>query len=117
MKTITTDRKLRRKKRVSSKIRGTGETPRISVYRSSKFIYAQAIDDVARVTLCSFSAKKLDGKTKLKKSEAAKQVGIGLAGLLKEKKIAKAVFDRGIYLYLGRVKQVAEGLREGGIQI
>lgn len=117
MKTVTTDRKLRRKLRVSRKIRGNAQAPRISVYRSSKYIYAQAIDDVSRVTLCAFSTKKLDLKEKANKSAQAKQVGTGLAALLKEKKIEKAVFDRGSYTYLGRVKQVAEGLREGGIQI
>lgn len=117
MKTVTTDRKLRRKLRVSKRIHGTAVVPRISVYRSSKYIYAQAIDDVKRVTLCAFTGQKLETKEKLKKSDQAKQVGIALAGLLKEKKISRAVFDRGAYTYLGRVKQVAEGLREGGIQI
>lgn len=117
MKTVNTDRKLRRKLRVSRKIHGTSTVPRISIYRSSKYIYAQAIDDENRTTLCSFSAQKVDKTTKINKSQQAKQVGLGLAALLKEKKIERAVFDRGAYTYLGRVKLVAEGLRENGIQI
>ncbi len=117
MKKVNTDRKLRKKMRVSRKIRGTATTPRISVYRSAKYIYAQAIDDEKRVTLAAASAKKLDKTAKATKSQQAKQVGQNLAALLKEKKVVQAVFDRGIYLYLGRVKQVAEGLREGGIKI
>ncbi|OGK62201.1 50S ribosomal protein L18 [Candidatus Roizmanbacteria bacterium RIFOXYB2_FULL_38_10] len=117
MKTITTDRKLRRKLRVSKKIHGTSQVPRISVFRSSKYIYAQAIDDDKRVTICSFSVKNVKTPSKMKKSDMAKQVGVGLANILKEKKIAKALFDRGAYSYLGRVKKVAEGLREAGLQI
>jgi large subunit ribosomal protein L18 len=115
MKQITVDRKLRRKMRVSSNIHGTAIMPRISVFRSSKYIYAQVIDDDKRVTICSFSSKNIT--TKAKKSDIAKQVGIGLAALLKEKKIEKGIFDRGAYTYLGRVKQLAEGLREGGLKI
>ncbi|MFA5136276.1 MAG: 50S ribosomal protein L18 [Patescibacteria group bacterium] len=117
MRHITADRKLRRKLRVSRKMKGTGDRPRITIFRSSKYIYAQAIDDEKRITLCSYSAQKIQAQGKMKKSEAAKQVGIGLGTLLKEKKIAKAIFDRGAYAYLGRVKQVAEGLREAGMQI
>jgi len=115
MKQITVDRKLRRKMRVSKNIHGTASVPRISVFRSSKYIYAQVIDDDKRVTICSFSSKNI--KEKAKKSEIAKQVGMGLAALLKEQKIERGVFDRGIYTYLGRVKQLAEGLREGGLKI
>lgn len=117
MKTITTDRKLRRKMRVSRNIRGTADRPRISVYRSSKFIYAQAIDDEKRVTVCSSTSKKLESKEKANKATQAKQTGVALGKALLEKKINKAVFDRGVYTYLGRVKQLAEGLREAGIQI
>ena len=117
MKHVNVDRKLRRKMRVSRNIHGTSSAPRISVFRSSKFIYAQAIDDVNRVTLCSCSSKKITPKEKMNKSKTARQVGVELAGLLKEKKILKGLFDRGAYTYLGRVKRVAEGLREGGLQI
>lgn len=117
MKHITIDRKLRRKLRVSRNIHGTASIPRISIFRSSKYIYAQAIDDDNRITLCSYSSKKITPKEKMNKSKTARQVGVGLAALLKEKKILKGLFDRGAYTYLGRVKQVAEGLREGGLQI
>jgi large subunit ribosomal protein L18 len=71
MKKISIDRKLRRKLRVSKKIFGTAERPRISIYRSSKYIYAQAIDDVKRITVCAASSK--DIKEKMKKSEQAKK--------------------------------------------
>jgi len=103
--------------RVSRNIRGTSDTPRISVFRSSKYIYAQAIDDINRVTLCSCSSKKITSQEKMNKSKIARQVGVKLAGILKGKKIIKGLFDRGAYTYLGRVKQVAEGLREGGLNI
>ena len=119
MSHITFNRSLRRKKRVSLNIKGTSARPRISIQRSNKFIYAQAIDDEKRVTLVSFSslqlarAKTLDGK----KSDQAKAVGIQLAKLLKEKKITAGIFDRGRYAYQGRVKSLAEGLREGELKI
>lgn len=108
---------IRRKNRISKKINGTKERPRISVYRSNKYIYTQAIDDEKRytVTFChSLGNSKRDKKTK---SEQAKDVGMELGKKLKEKKINAAVFDRGIYAYNGRVKQIAEGLRESGITI
>lgn len=117
MSTITRDRKIRRKRRVSSNMHGTADRPRIIVYRSSKYIYAQAIDDVKRVTLAAFSDQKIakgDGLTKTVKST---EVGKKLAELLKEKKITVAIFDRSRFTYKGRVKALAEGLREGGIQI
>ena len=98
-------------------IRGTEERPRIAVHRSSKYIYAQAIDDVKRVTLCSFSSQQLKAEKKMSKSEQAKQIGIQFAALLKEKNIKQAVFDRGMFTYLGRVKALAEGLRDGGLEI
>lgn len=117
MRTINTDRKLKRKMRVSMNIRGTEERPRIAVHRSSKYIYAQAIDDVKRVTLCSFSSSQLKAVKKMNKSEQAKQIGIQFAAILKEKNIKQAVFDRGMFTYLGRVKALAEGLRDGGLKI
>jgi large subunit ribosomal protein L18 len=119
MKHITFDRVLRRKRRVSSNIFGTGARPRICIYRSNKYIYAQAVDDEAKKTVASFSSYHIvkASKTKAKKAEVAKQVGVELAKKLKDKKITKGVFDRSIYAYLGRVKSLAEGLREGGLQI
>jgi large subunit ribosomal protein L18 len=120
MTNINLDRKLRRKRRISSNIHGTSEKPRISIFRSSRFIYAQAIDDMARKTISTFSISDLKISTdfkKGKKSEDSKKIGIGLAKKLIEKKILTGVFDRGSYAYNGRVKAVAEGLREGGLKI
>lgn len=119
MKHTSFDRIIRRKRRVSRMISGTKERPRISVNRSNRFIYAQAIDDVARTTIVSVSSfltRKTIGK-KDKKTIEAKQVGIALGKKLIEAKVKQAVFDRGQYAYSGRVKAVAEGLREAGIKI
>ena len=120
MTSINLDRKLRRKRRVSSNIHGTSDRPRISVFRSSKYIYAQAVDDVARKTILSFSnsdLKKEAGFKKGKKNEDSKKICIGIAKKLIGKKILVGVFDRGSYAYNGRVKAIAEGLREGGLKI
>jgi large subunit ribosomal protein L18 len=111
---ITTDRKLRRKKRVSTNIIGTADKPRMSVYRSSKNVYLQAIDDISEKTICAVHSKTVANG---KKSDEAFEVGKKLGELLKAKNITKAVFDRGPYTYLGRVKRLAEGLREAGIQV
>jgi large subunit ribosomal protein L18 len=120
MVNINLDRKLRRKKRVSSNIKGTKGKPRISVFRSNRYIYAQAIDDVERKTLCFSSnfdlKKKIDFK-KGQKRDDSKKIGIELAKKLIENKIKVGVFDRGSYAYNGRVKALAEGLREGGLKI
>lgn len=113
MKTVNTDRVSRRKKRISANIVGTKDRPRVVVFRSNRYIYAQAVDDGARVTVASFSGHGIPGK----KSEQAKAVGLKLAEKLKTMKITQAVFDRSSYSYLGRVKALAEGLREGGIKI
>ncbi len=100
-------------------IKGTKERPRISINRSNRFIYAQAIDDSNRKTVASFSSLQLAREKKLtgKKVEQAKTVGLELSKLLKEKKISEAVYDRGQYGYKGRVKALAEGLREGELKI
>ncbi len=113
-KFITTDRKLRRKKRVSMNIIGSSDRPRISVYRSSKNVYLQAIDDLTEKTICAAHSKTVPNA---KKAEEAFEVGKKLGLLMKEKNITKAVFDRGPYTYLGRVQRLAEGLREAGIQV
>ncbi len=125
MKVINKNQRLRRKKRVSSNIFGTKEKPRFSVFRSNKYIYIQAIDDEKRITLASFSSLKLrkekniteKEKQHLTKTEEARLVGINFAKILKEKNIITGVFDRGSYSYGGRVKALAEGLREGGVKI
>ena len=118
---VTIDRTLRRKRRVSSHIHGTAKRPRIAVYRTNHYIYAQAIDDEGRKTIATYSSllMKKDAKAegKMNKSDQAKQVGLKLAELLKEKKVKEAVFDRSRYAYNGRVKVLAEGLREGSIKV
>lgn len=109
----------RRKKRVRTKITGTEERPRLTVFRSAKHIYAQIIDDVAGNTLAcastmdkAFRGASADLKGKASK---AKEVGNKIAALAKGKGIAKVVFDRNGFLYHGRVKALAEGARENGL--
>ena len=110
------DRKLRRQKRVRLKIRGTEERPRLSVFRSNKFTYAQLINDEKAITLVGVSEKNLDKKVDSKKSERAKAIGTILAEKAKAQKIKKVVFDRGSYAYRGRISSVADGAREGGLE-
>ncbi|KKQ02154.1 MAG: 50S ribosomal protein L18 [Candidatus Roizmanbacteria bacterium GW2011_GWA2_36_23] len=120
MSKIFHDRKLRRKKRISTHFFGTADRPRVSIYRSNKYTYAQAIDDDKRTTLVLCSSlllKKFKDYKKAKKTDEAKQVGILMANQLKEKQIMKVIFDRSSYNYKGRVKALAEGLREAGIQV
>ena len=110
--------RLMRHARIRSKISGTGETPRLSVFRSNKQIYAQIIDDEKKSTLVS--ASSLDKSLKLENGgnvEAAKAVGKLLAEKAKKAKITKVVFDRGGYLYHGRVQALAEAARENGLEI
>lgn len=108
--------KERRKLRVRAKITGTASRPRLSVNRTNKFIYAQLIDDEKRITLLACSEKEIkDAKDKKTKIEKAKIVGLLLAEYALKKKIKSVVFDRGSYLYHGRVKALAEGAREGGL--
>ena len=110
----------RREKRVRGSIFGTEKRPRLSVFRSSRYIYVQAVaDDVGR-TLAQASTlnAELKGSVKgLKKSEAAREVGKRLAKDLLSKEIKEAVFDRGRFLYHGRVKCLAEGVREMGVKL
>lgn len=107
--------KLRRKIRTRSKIKGTADRPRLSVYKSNLFMYAQLIDDTARKTLVGVSEKHLKEIIKGKIAKA-KAVGILLAKKANALKIKKAVFDRGSYSYHGRVRSIAEGAREGGLE-
>lgn len=108
-------RKLRHK-RVRGKVSGTPERPRLDIFRSNANIYAQIIDDVNGVTLCSASTldKSIEGPTGNK--EAARKVGALVAERAKEKGISVVVFDRGGYVYHGRVQELAEGAREGGLE-
>ncbi|MCL2176499.1 MAG: 50S ribosomal protein L18 [Firmicutes bacterium] len=108
----------KRHKRVRAKVNGTTERPRLNVYRSTAHIYAQVIDDVKGHTLASSSTldKKLKAKLKGKtKKEQAKIVGLDVAQKAMAKKVTTVVFDRGGYLYTGRVKDLADGAREGGL--
>ena len=105
--------------RIRNELRGTKEMPRLNVYRSTTHIYAQLIDDQKGNTLCSASsldkelAGKLEGKTK---SEVAYEVGKLVGGRAKKLKIKKVVFDRGGYIYTGRVQRLAEGARDAGLE-
>ena len=102
----------KRHKRVRSKVSGTAQCPRLCVFRSTNNIYAQLIDDVAGVTLAEANSLKMEnGGNK----EAAKAVGKLIAERAKEKDIVDVVFDRGGNIYHGRVKELAEGAREGGL--
>jgi large subunit ribosomal protein L18 len=111
------DVRKKRHARVRTKLSGTQERPRLNVYRSNQHIYAQVIDDVTGVTLAS--ASTLDKDLTLNGTgnvEAAKQVGLLVAKRATEKGVSVVVFDRGGYLYHGRVKALAEAAREAGLQ-
>ena len=108
--------KQKRQLRVRSKMAGTKDKPRLSVYKSNKFISAQVINDEKAETILVVSEKDLSIKDKVNKTERAKQVGILIAKKALEKKIKKVIFDRGSYIYHGRVKALAEGAREGGLE-
>ena len=115
-KADTNKARLNRHKRVRGKISGTAECPRLNVFRSTKNIYAQIIDDVKGVTLVAASSldKEFNGNGGNK--EAARKVGEMIAKRAAEKGISQVVFDRGGYVYHGRVKELAEGAREGGLK-
>ena len=110
--------RIKRHQRVRRNLAGTPERPRLAVFRSLTEIYAQVIDDEAGVTLVSASSidqelrSKLDGKTK---TEQARMVGEAVADRAKDKGITTVVFDRGGFKYIGRVRALAEGAREGGL--
>lgn len=109
------ERRQKLKWRIRKKISGTKECPRLSVFRSNKEIYAQLIDDTTGVTIASSNSRGKDVDSKGNKVEISKLVGMSLASKAKAKGIEKCVFDRGGYLYHGRVKAIAEGAREGGL--
>ena len=109
--------RLRRHRRVRGKISGTAERPRLDVFRSSKHIYAQIIDDVAGVTLVSASTVEKGFEGFGGNVEAANKVGKMIAEKALEKGIKTVVFDRGGFVYHGRVKALAEGAREGGLEL
>ncbi|NLZ39001.1 MAG: 50S ribosomal protein L18 [Firmicutes bacterium] len=109
----------RRHMRVRKKLQGTSAIPRLNVFRSLKHIYAQIIDDVSGVTLVAASSLEpsiREGKSACGNKEAARKVGLLIGQKALEKGIKKVVFDRGGYLYHGRVKELAEGAREAGLE-
>ncbi|MCC2630948.1 MAG: rplR [Candidatus Paceibacter sp.] len=107
-----TQKRERRHKRIRSKIKGTAEMPRLSVFKSNKYMYAQLIDDDKGATIAYVSSEKMKGKTMLEK---AKNVGFEIATRAMAKNIKKVAFDRGGFIYTGRVKALADGAREGGL--
>jgi large subunit ribosomal protein L18 len=100
--------------RIRSRVSGTAQKPRLSVFRSNKFIYAQLVDDLSGKTLVATSSRSLTEKSP--KSESSVLVGKALAEKAIAAGIVEVVFDRGGYLYHGRVKALAEGAREGGLK-
>jgi len=112
------DRRQRIKYRIRKRLSGSGERPRMTVYRSNKQIYVQLVDDVTGQTLVSASSKEKEiSKQKVNKIDQAKLVGKRIAEKAKEKGISTAVFDRNGYLYHGRVKNLADAARESGLKI
>ena len=112
----TKAQRMRRHKRVRAKISGTPERPRLCVFRSLSHIYAQVIDDISGVTLVSASSVEKGFESYGGNKEAARKVGQAVAERAKAKGIEEVVFDRGGYVYTGRVQALAEGAREGGLQ-
>lgn len=114
MATITkTAQRERRHRRVRAKVKGTAGRPRLSIFKSNKEIYVQLIDDTASRTLADASSRNIKGKSMMEK---AKAVGESIAKIAKTKKIDKVVFDRGGYVYTGKVKALADSARTGGLK-
>jgi large subunit ribosomal protein L18 len=110
---IKAQKRENRRGRIRSKLFGTENKPRLSVFKSNKYIRVQLIDDNNSKTLASSTSKKISGKTPMEKS---KNVGLDIAKKAKEMKIESVVFDRGGYTYTGNIKVLAEGAREGGLK-
>ncbi len=108
-----TQKRIRRHARIRAKVAGTANRPRLSVFKSNMQISSQLIDDEKSITLAAVNDKSIKGKTK---SERAKEAGVQIAKLAKDKKIDTVVFDRGGYIFTGRVKAFAEGAKEGGLK-
>jgi large subunit ribosomal protein L18 len=113
------DARAKRHRRIRTKLRGTDAVPRLCVFRSANHIYAQVVDDDRGASLCGASTlspgirEELKG---LKKMEKSRRVGLLIARLAKEKGVERVAFDRGGYLYHGRVRALADGAREGGLK-
>ena len=117
MKLSKLDRRKRIHKRIRKIVKGTPQKPRLSVFRSNKEIYAQLIDDINRKTIIAISSKEKEIASKqITKKEKAEMVGEKLALLALEKGIKTVTFDRGGFLYHGRVQSLAEGARKGGLK-
>ena len=112
----TNKARLKRHTRVRGKISGTAECPRLNVFRSNSHIYAQLIDDVNGVTLAAAASNEKDFGISGSNCEGARKVGQLIAERAAGKGISEVVFDRGGYIYHGRVKELAEGAREGGLK-
>lgn len=113
MKNIKSKLKDRRHARIRARISGTGECPRLAVFKSNTRIIAQIIDDVKGVTLAAASDSEAKAKTK---TERAQKAGQGIAEVAVKKGITKVVFDRGGFMYTGRIKAFADGARKGGLE-
>lgn len=109
---IKKQKRVRRHAKIRTRVSGSASAPRLSVFRSNKFVYAQLIDDSSAKTLASASSVEVKGK----KAEAAFKVGKALAEKASALKIQKVVFDRGGFAFKGRVKALADGAREGGLK-
>ena len=112
----TSAQRRKRHKRVRGKISGTPERPRLNVFRSEKHIYAQVIDDTHGITLCSASSVEKDFSGSGSNKEGARKVGKAIAERAVAKGVETVVFDRGGYIYHGRVQELAEAAREGGLK-
>lgn len=111
-KLTKSEQRTRRHKRIRAKVSGTSERPRLAIFKSNSYIYAQLIDDTKGATLAAVSDMGIKGKTK---TECAKIAGEALAKAAVAKGLAAIVFDRGGFIYTGRVRAFAEGAREGGL--
>lgn len=107
------EKRVRRHAKIRSSISGTADCPRLSVFKSNKYISAQLIDDVNNVTLAASHSRDVKGKGMLEKSA---KVGVSIAEKAKALKVSKAVFDRGGFVYTGNIKALADGAREGGLK-
>ena len=112
MTSTKSERRISRHKRIRSKISGTAERPRLAVFRSNKYIYAQLINDDKAETIGSVSSK--DSKKSL--TEQAKEVGTAIAKLASDKKVSEVVFDRGGFSFAGSIKALADSAREAGLK-
>jgi len=115
---VKIEAKRRIRKRIRKKIQGTAERPRVFVFKSNRYIYSQAIDDDMGTVLAAASSLEKEFRAKKKKTknvEASKIIGEMIAKRLKQKKIERVVFDRGIYPYHGRLKALAEAIRKEGL--